>query len=246
MRQRQRWRVEDALTIKDYYLYVDSVVERSVDDEDFLLSDVAEDVIPGYADMMHREMEHRGNMSALGGGLNTSIVSGDSASGMIELASEVPMEVRKRVAEACLVHSMDMQLSAIREGLWAVLPKRFTRCLCWQDMERAVCGEAMPTVEQMKDSIVCQLQPLREQFFWRMIEEMTGAQRSALLCFACGQKRLPLVKKIRVTENAESPDHLPRAQSCSALITIPAYTLFDAFRSKLLVAIEHQTEMELA
>jgi hypothetical protein len=212
--------VEDPLTVKDYFLFVDSVVEKSLDDEDFLVSEVAADVIPSYSAALAK--------------------SGAS----LDLLSN---EKRRSIASDCLLHCMDLQLNAMREGLWATLPRRITRCLCWRDLERAVAGEADPTFQHMKDNISLSLvPPALEQLFWKLMEEMTGAQRSQFLCFACGQRRVPLVKTIRVTMNAESADHLPRAQSCSSLVTIPHYTTYDTFKEKMLLALEHQLEMELA
>ncbi|CUE75314.1 Hypothetical protein, putative [Bodo saltans] len=309
--------VEDPLNVRDYYQHVDSVVEQSVNDEEFLRSEVAEDVIPNYADAISRETElyqiqqfqlqqqqhqqahnntavqqHHHPFAPFGPQGSGTASAASSGSGIRALtaghggvvaavlpttnntmgsmlashqqtnnasrsdisliyedpdeAAILPFAVRRRVAEECLTHCMDLQLTALRTGLWSTLPKRVTRCLCWQDLERSVCGDASPTLEQMRDAVIVQAQHLREQFFWRLVEEMTGAQRSALLCFACGQKRLPLVKKVRVIENTESLEHLPRAQSCSALVTIPCYTSYDVFRAKVLSAIEHQSEMELA
>ena len=152
----------------------------------------------------------------------------------------------RAVAEHCLVHSMDQQLGALRSGLWSVLPRKATRCMGWADLETAVCGDAAPSMEKIRESLTVLLHPMREAFFWRIVEEMSGEQRAALLCFASGQRRLPLVKKIRVAESAESLGHLPRAQSCSSLMVMPMYTSFESMRHKLLTAIAHSGEMELA
>lgn len=272
--------VEDPITIRDYYQHVDSVVEKSLEDPAFLASEVAEDVIPGYAEALqnaidlvnltkYRERQQRfelaqqqqqssandNNNNVVASSATTAAAGGGGSNANLSINDDEdddddddPLndEMRRSIAEDCLVRSMDVQLTALREGLWSLMPKRVTRCLCWLDLERAVCGDSNPTLEQMRDAIQLQLQSLREQFFWRLVEEMNGAQRSALLCFACGQRRLPLLKKILVTENMESPDHLPRAQSCSAMVTIPCYNSYDVFRAKMLAGIEHQTEMELA
>jgi hypothetical protein len=214
-----RFLVEDPLTVSDYFAHVDSVVEKSLEDDGFLLSDVAEDVIPDFSEAL-LELERAC------------------------CADDILM--RRTAAEQCLVHSLDRQLTAIRSGLWSVLPKRITRCVSWQDLERAVCGDPSPSMDQMRESLTVQLQPSREAFLWKLLEEVGGADRSKFLCFACGQKRLPLVKKIRVAESTESVLHLPRAQSCSALVLVPQYTTYDVFKAKMLQAIDHETEMELA
>jgi hypothetical protein len=211
--------VEDTLTINDYFAHVDSVVEKSLEDGGFLLSEVAEDVIPDFSEALIQ---------------------------LEKTNSSEDVAMRRAAAENCLVHSLDKQLTALRNGIWAVLPKRVTRCLSWQDLERAVCGDPSPSMEQMRESLTVQLRPSREAFLWKLLEEMQGPERSKFLCFACGQRRLPLVKKVRVVENSESVQHLPRAQSCSALILVPQYTTYEVFRQKMLQAIDHQTEMELA
>ncbi|RNF20575.1 uncharacterized protein Tco025E_03750 [Trypanosoma conorhini] len=216
-----KYLVEDALTIKDYYRYVDSVVEKSMEDADFLMSGMAEEIIPNLAAML----EVLGNE---------------------EVGEKAKLATCRRLAEDCLLHSMDLQLNAIREGMWSVLPKRVVRCLSWRDLERMVCGDSNLTPELMRQSIEVQLTGMREQAFWRIIDELTVEQRSSFLCFACGQKRLPLIRRIKLTENTESMDHLPRAQSCSSLVTIPPYDTYELFREKMLLAIAHEMEMELA
>ncbi|ESL05687.1 hypothetical protein TRSC58_06654 [Trypanosoma rangeli SC58] len=216
-----KYLVEDTLTIKDYYRYVDSVVENSMENADFFLSGMAEEIIPSLS----------ATLEVLGNG------------GRSEEAKVVTC---RRLAEDCLLHSMDLQLNAIRAGLWAVLPKRVVRCLSWQDLERMVCGESNLTPELMRQLIEVQLTGMREKAFWRIIDELTGEQRSSFLCFACGQKRPPLVRKIKVTESTEGTDHLPRAQSCSSLVTVPLYDTYELFKEKMLLAIAHEMEMELA
>ncbi|KAF8301692.1 hypothetical protein TcYC6_0049490 [Trypanosoma cruzi] len=216
-----KYLVEDTLTVKDYYKYVDSVVEKSMEDADFLMSGMAEEIIP--------------NLSAV---LESQENKSESENAMVFKC--------RRLAEDCLTHSMDLQLNAIREGMWSVLPKRVIRCLSWRDLERMVCGDSNLTPDLMRQSIEVQLNGIREQAFWRIMDELTVEQRSSFLCFACGQKRLPLIRKIRVTENAESTEHLPRAQSCSSLVTVPPYDTYELFKEKLLLAITHEMEMELA
>ncbi|KEG15571.1 hypothetical protein DQ04_00031050 [Trypanosoma grayi] len=224
-----KYLVEDTLTVKDYYKDVDSVVERSMEDGDFLMSGMAEEIIPNLA----------AKVLALGCG-GVGVESED------EEEEKELVNRRRLLAEDCLVHSMDLQLNAIREGMWSVLPKRVIRCLSWRELERMVCGDSDLTPELMRQSIEVQLQGIREQAFWRIIDELSVEQRSSFLCFACGQKRLPLIQKIKVTENAESTEHLPRAQSCSSLVTVPQYDTYELFKDKLLMAIAHEMEMELA
>lgn len=217
-----KYLVDDVLTIQDYYQHVDSVVEKSMEDNSFLLSGLAEDIIPGFAE-------------------RTTWIEEDE-----DIDEDTVAQHRRAVAESCLVHSMDEQLSAIRMGLWTVLPRRIVRCLAWRDLERLVCGETDPSIAELKKYIRPQLQLTRERYFWQIVEEMTGEQKASLLCFASGQRRLPLIRPISITENNESTEHLPRAQSCSSLITIPPYTSLEMFREKLLMALQHQMEMELA
>ncbi|CCW68460.1 unnamed protein product [Phytomonas sp. Hart1] len=213
--------VDDVLTVKDYYKYVDSVVENSMEDDNFLLSGVAEEIIPNFAEnIMWLDEE--------------------------DLKGEKLINHRRRIAENCLVHSMDEQLNAIRSGLWTTLPRRVVRCLSWCDLERLVCGESNPSTKELKRYIHTQLNPTCEKYFWEILEEFTAEEKAALLCFASGQRRLPLIRQIIIQENNESLEHLPRAQSCSSLITIPPYTSLEMFREKLLLALQHQDEMELA
>lgn len=213
--------VDDVPSISDYYQYVDSVVQTSMEDDNFLLSGVAEELIPGFAEHVHWVEEEN-------------------------IDDDKIAQWRRSIAENCLVHSMDEQLNAIRNGLWSTLPRRVARCLSWRDLEKLVCGESNPSVAELQRYIRLQVNSMREKFFWSIVEEMSAEQKASFLCFASGQRRLPLIRPINIQENAESQNHLPRAQSCSSLVTIPMYTTLDAFRQKLLTALSHQTEMELA
>ncbi|KAG5496454.1 hypothetical protein JKF63_02756 [Porcisia hertigi] len=212
--------VDDELTIKDFYTHVDSVVEATVKDDNFLLSGVADELIPGYAASV--ECLDNGN------------------------DEEVAAQQRRTIAERCLVHSMDEQLCAIRSGLWSTLSRRVVRCLSWRDLENLVCGESNLTIPDLQKYIRVQLTGSRESQFWQIVEQLSMEQRASLICFASGQRRLPLIRPLTVAENNESVDHLPRAQACGSLITIPQYTSLEMFKEKLLLALQHQMEMELA
>ncbi|TPP47408.1 HECT-domain (ubiquitin-transferase) family protein [Leishmania donovani] len=212
--------VDDELTIKDFYTHVDSVVEATVRDDNFLLSGVADELIPGFAESVEW------------------LDSDDN--------DEVAAQQRRTIAERCLVHSMDEQLSAIRSGLWKTLSRRVVRCLSWRDLEHLVCGESNLTLQDLQRYIRVQLTGSREAHFWQIVEQLSMEQRASLICFASGQRRLPLIRPITVAENNESVDYLPRAQACGSLITIPQYTSLEMFKEKLLMALQHQMEMELA
>lgn len=219
-----RYIVDDELKIEDYYMYVDSVIKSSIEDQEVFANGMAEELIPGLKEKFEAfSMLHNSQNS-----------------------SEEILEQKQKIAQDCLLHSMDTQLQAIKHGLWKVLSPRVLRCLYWRDLEELVCGVSNPSIKILKKYIKCNLTATREAFFWEIVEEMTPDQKSGLLCFASGQRRLPLIRLISVVENSESESHLPRAQSCSSLITIPQYQTLQRFRDKLLHAIQHQNEMELA
>ncbi|SCU65561.1 SPRY domain/HECT-domain (ubiquitin-transferase), putative [Trypanosoma equiperdum] len=217
-----KYMVGDVLMVRDYYLYVDNAAEKIVGDGDFLLSTAAEEIIPNFS-------------KGLSAAFSNATMTGESQ-----------VAHYRRVAESCLLHSLDAQLSAIRTGLWAVLPRRVVRCVSWRELERMVCGEPDITPEVMRQWLEVQLPPRSKRIFWRVMDDFSPCQRSSFLCFGCGQKRPPLAAKIRVLQGTESIDHLPRAQSCTSLVTIPPYDTYKLFKEKLMIAINHAMEMELA
>lgn len=212
--------VDDELTVKDFYTHVDSVVEATVRDDNFLLSGVADELIPGFAE-------------------SVEWLDADDS-------DEVAAQQRRTIAERCLVHSMDEQLTAIRTGLWSTLSRRVVRCLSWKDLENLVCGESNLSVPDLQKYMRVQLTGSREAYFWQIVEQLSMEQRASLICFASGQRRLPLIRAITVAENNESVDHLPRAQACGSVIMVPQYTSLEMFKDKLMIALQHQMEMELA
>lgn len=216
-----KYMVDERLDIGDYYRYVDSVIMSSMNDRTFFSSGMAEELISGLKEKL------------------PSCIHG-------EKDTEKNIDIMQRLAEECLVHSLDLQLRAIRDGLSSILSRRALRCLHWKDLEHLVCGIANPSLKDLKKYIKCSLSVEQEKHFWDIVQEMNAEQKSALLCFACGQRRLPLIRVISVVQNAEGEDHLPRAQSCSSLISVPVYRTMEKFREKLFYALQHQNEMELA
>lgn len=219
-----RFMVDDQLQIEDYYMYVDSVIKSSMEDQELFANGMAEEFIPGLKEKLEKFSD---------------IFTSRNSSAEI-------LQQKQKIAQDCLLHSMDAQLEAIKHGLWKVLTPRVLRCLYWKDLEELVCGVSNPSISDLKKYIKCNLTSTREAFFWEIVAEMNAEQKSSLLCFACGQRRLPLIRFISVVENSESEFHLPRAQSCSSLISIPQYQSLQRFKEKLLHALQHQNEMELA
>ncbi|KAH8605020.1 SPRY domain [Trypanosoma vivax] len=216
-----KYLVEDDLTVNDYYHHVDNAAEMNINDPEFFQGSLVK-------------------------GFTPPVVENTLKYGATEAKSGNREDEYRCIAESSLVHSMDLQLCAIRDGLWSVLPKRVIRCLSWKELEYLVCGDSNLSPEMMRQSIDVQLQEPRNEMFWRIMDEFTVDQRSSFLCFASGQRRPPLVDRIRVTESAESIHHLPRAQSCSSLVAVPPYDTYGLFRSKLTIAVTHEMEMELA
>nr|CCD16300.1 unnamed protein product [Trypanosoma congolense IL3000] len=216
-----KYLVGDTLTVRDYYRYVDGTMENCVASEAFLLSTEVEEAIPTFAE-------------------NSSTV------GCVDMDVESKLLCRRKIAENCLIHSLDVQLNVIREGLWSVLPRHIVRCLSWRALEHTVCGEPDLTPEVMRRWVDVRLEPPRDKMFWRAIDEFSVPQRALFMCFGCGQKRPPLAEKIKVVQSFESTDYLPRAQTCSSSVTIPPYDTYELLRDKLTVAIAHSMEMELA
>eukprot|EP00760_Papus_ankaliazontas_P016236 PhM_4_TR16771/c0_g1_i1/m.22748 len=147
---------------------------------------------------------------------------------------------RAHVMQTLKLEPMAKQLRAIHEGLAEVVPAKVLCALPWREVAVAVCGRPEVTTDELRNATNDELEGDGSHMYWAVVASMTDRQRSLLLEFATGQKRLPLPsgKKMRVKSANRGDDQLPTAATCSFQLKVPSYTCEGVMRTRLLYAIE--------
>uniref|UniRef100_A0A0B6ZW28 HECT domain-containing protein n=1 Tax=Arion vulgaris TaxID=1028688 RepID=A0A0B6ZW28_9EUPU len=120
----------------------------------------------------------------------------------------------------------DKQLKAIRTGLLKVIPEAVLGLLTWQELETRICGEPEITVEAlMKNTYYNHIDEddLRVKYFWSAVKNFSNEDRSRLLRFITGRRRLPV--SIFISSGKNSPvDPLPESSTCCNTLHLPVYS----------------------
>ena len=136
------------------------------------------------------------------------------------------------------LHRYDPAIDAMRSGFLCVVPFDVFRALHWKDVMDAVCGVPFVTAKALRESSVSQLPPDANEMFWRVVDSMSDADRSLLLAFATGQRRLPLHRRMRLHERGER-DSMPSSATCFNDLFLPTYTSEVIMKERVLYAIRH-------
>ncbi|KAH8618815.1 SPRY domain [Trypanosoma vivax] len=233
-------------TVEDYYADIDDAVRGALSDDEFLLNDEFYYAIPA----VEREVEStpetmamvRSNrlfaiptpVKSLTEMCNTSIVNGgDSAE----------VERRRAEAERALVHQYDKLLIAMRSGLTSVVPVSSLQLVRWDDLQQRVCGSPSTAAEDVLASMNTSLLPAEiHKMLVDIIHEMNQRQRSQLLLFCSGQRRLPLPEKVQVS-CGDNPEAIPTAHTCSPIsLQLQPYPSVAVMREKLEICLRHVYE----
>ncbi|GFR82594.1 E3 ubiquitin-protein ligase HECTD3 [Elysia marginata] len=120
----------------------------------------------------------------------------------------------------------DKQIKALRTGLLKVVPEAALEMLTWQELETRVCGEPEITVESLiKNTYYHHIEEYdqRVKFFWSAVKNFTNEERSRLLRFITGRRRLPVSIFISMGKT-DSEDPLPESSTCCNTLHLPKYT----------------------
>ncbi|CAL1547476.1 unnamed protein product [Lymnaea stagnalis] len=141
------------------------------------------------------------------------------------LAYEDREEYVEKVREIRL-GECDKQLKAMRTGLLKVIPEAVLELLTWQELETRICGEPDITVEAlMKNTFYHHIDEddLRVKYFWSAVKNFSNEDRSRLLRFITGRRRLPV--SIFISSGKISPNNpLPESSTCCNTLHLPLYT----------------------
>ena len=157
------------------------------------------------------------------------------------------------LAERYVLHECDVQLEALRRGLAQVVPLAALRLFTPVELEELIVGtETDWSADDLRRGAEVRGKHPSVDYFWEVLAELSRDERALFMRFAWGRSRAPSgcngVKCIveSVGGNSNPDARLPVAHTCFFQIDLPRYTSKEALRSKLLYAIYHCKDMDLA
>ncbi|GMI02330.1 hypothetical protein TrVE_jg14152 [Triparma verrucosa] len=141
---------------------------------------------------------------------------------------------------------LEPALSAMKTGMFEVVPERALALFTWREVEVLVCGNPTFDMEDWKnhshysgyssdDDVI--------KTFWKVMEEITDEEKSMFCRFVWGRSRLPAkgqpwTTNFHITKRG-SVDALPQAHTCFNSLELPPYGTEDLLREKLLCAVRY-------
>ncbi|KPJ06671.1 putative E3 ubiquitin-protein ligase HERC2 [Papilio machaon] len=166
---------------------------------------------------------------------------------------EVPLSTRfneKKIKKVKIIlHEFDEQVVAVRDGMSRVIPSPLLALFTAAELETLVCGSPDIPVQALRASATYKgIDPNAPlvQWFWEVMEELSGSERALFLRFVWGRTRLPRAPQdprqrdfvLQVLDKYQPPDHfLPESYTCFFLLKMPRYSCKAVLREKLRYAI---------
>ncbi|KAJ2946601.1 hypothetical protein O0L34_g12657 [Tuta absoluta] len=147
------------------------------------------------------------------------------------------------------LHEFDEQVRAVRDGMSRVIPAPLLALFSASELETLVCGSPDIPVHALRASATYKgVEPNAPlvQWFWEVMEELSGGERALFLRFVWGRTRLPRAPQdprqrdfvLQVLDKYQPPDHfLPESYTCFFLLKMPRYSCKSVLREKLRYAI---------
>jgi len=132
-------------------------------------------------------------------------------------------------------HRWDDQIAWIQDGFYKMVPPSITCLFTPEELELRICGAKTVTHSELQK--VCDVNIGQRERFWRMSQRLTDEERSQLLEFICGSRRLPLPEGRRCSINGEGGNGFPRASTCFFNMYCPDYNSDDEMYEKVRYAI---------
>lgn len=159
----------------------------------------------------------------------TTVQSGGDVIPLVENSTDLLVAYDDRLEYCRLVKEKRMkestkQVNAIRKGFCSVVPSAVLHLLTWQELEVKVCGNPEISIEKLKTSARYEgglsAKSKRVEIMWQALEKFTNEERSRLLRFITGRRRLPCTIYI---DSVDGSSNLPTSATCSNTLYLPKY-----------------------
>jgi hypothetical protein len=105
-----------------------------------------------------------------------------------------------------------------------------------------VCGEQHIDLGQLQAITILKLPATETEWFWKFVKSLSQTQLQLFLAFVTGSSVLPSASNtFRITVQkvkSASTNSLPISHTCFNSLDLPAYTSYEEFERKMLLAIE--------
>lgn len=152
------------------------------------------------------------------------------------------------------LHSFDLQISAVRNGLAQIIPIKYLSLFTWDQLELMVCGFAEIDIDLLKsitEYSSCKSTDPHIEMFWNILKEFNTEERSAFVRFTWGRSRLPLDAqsftqrfKLQSFNRLPADSYLPIAHTCFFSLELPRYSTIEIMKEKLRYAIFNCTAID--
>ena len=221
------YRSQEHLTLSlPQFLWKQLMGEPMTWSRDFVSVDSAEVRFIESIEMMSKERFNE----AFAGALNyTTVLSGGETASLVVDGTEQLVTYDDRLEYCRLVKEKRMsestkQVNALRKGFCKVVPSAVLHLLTWQELEVKVCGNPDVSVEKLKASTRydggLSEKSKRVEIMWQALEKFTNEERSRLLRFITGRRRLPCIIYI---DSLDGSSKLPTSATCSNTLYLPKY-----------------------
>jgi E3 ubiquitin-protein ligase NEDD4 len=144
------------------------------------------------------------------------------------------------------------QMSALKKGLFEVIPREILAVFNDSELEFLFCGVSEIDIADWRSNTLYRRYNPNDQvivWFWRIVErEFDNVKRAQLLQFATGTSRIPLngFKDLQgsdgprkfTLERLDDTEMFPRSHTCFNRIDLPAYDSYEDLLRRLTMAIE--------
>jgi HECT-domain (ubiquitin-transferase)/Concanavalin A-like lectin/glucanases superfamily/SPRY domain len=163
---------------------------------------------------------------------------------------DVTVSNRDEFAELSIQHRCNetpRAISAIKKGLFGVVPQQFLALLNPYDLELMVCGNPIVDLKQLRSHTQyrnCTGASRIVKHLWKALESFRNHERQMFLRFVWGRSRLPIndsewAQDFTVHVLSPNDSSLPIAHTCFFSLELPGYSTYEILRSKLLYAIHN-------
>lgn len=208
------------------FLWKQLVGEPVTWSRDFMSIDSAEVRLIESIETMSREKFD----DAFAGALNyTTVLSDGETASLVDDGAETLVAYDDRLEYCRLVKEKRMmegtkQVNALRKGFCKVVPADVLSLLTWQELEEKVCGSPEISIGKLKVSARYEgglsATSKRVEMMWEALEKFSNEERSRLLRFITGRRRLPCTIYI---DSMDGSSKLPTSATCSNTLYLPKY-----------------------
>lgn len=160
------------------------------------------------------------------------------------------------VVQRKLIKNIELQLNAIKEGLFELLDDDLLSIFTENELELLICGIPEINVEDWQINTIYNGYSRNSRnivWFWRAVSGFTPDEKAKLLQFCTGSTRVPFdgfiklqgnsgTQKFSIHKISSDSVRLPSAHTCFNQLDLPEYSTYDELRKSIIYAINECSE----